>query len=60
MSDAHSSIHLVLLTILAETTTLTSGLELERTLYYSSFSLRDCKEGIAAFLEKRSPNFVDE
>jgi enoyl-CoA hydratase len=37
----------------AETTTLTTGLEIERALYYSSFSLADCQEGIAAFLEKR-------
>jgi enoyl-CoA hydratase len=44
----------------AETTTLRGGLELERTLYYSSFSLTDCKEGIAAFLQKRSPSFVDQ
>lgn len=57
---AHALSKYVLLTIVAETTTLTAGLELERSLYYSSFSLRDCKEGIAAFLEKRSPSFVDE
>ncbi|KAF2445307.1 ClpP/crotonase [Karstenula rhodostoma CBS 690.94] len=44
----------------AETTTLDAGLELERALYYSSFSLADCKEGIAAFLEKRPPGFVHE
>ncbi|OAG08442.1 enoyl-CoA hydratase [Paraphaeosphaeria sporulosa] len=44
----------------AETTTLEAGLELERALYYSSFSLADCKEGIAAFLEKRTPGFIHE
>ncbi|KAF1935031.1 ClpP/crotonase [Clathrospora elynae] len=37
----------------AETTTLTAGLDIERALYYSSFSLADCHEGIQAFLEKR-------
>ncbi|RMZ74525.1 enoyl- hydratase [Pyrenophora seminiperda CCB06] len=37
----------------AETTTLGAGLEIERALYYSSFSLEDCREGVAAFKEKR-------
>ncbi|KAH7132410.1 enoyl-CoA hydratase [Dendryphion nanum] len=41
----------------AETTSLNAGLEIESALYYSSFSLEDCKEGIAAFLEKRVPTF---
>ncbi|KAF2645840.1 enoyl-CoA hydratase [Massarina eburnea CBS 473.64] len=41
----------------AETTTFDAGLDIERALYYSSFSLADCEEGIAAFLQKRSPNF---
>lgn len=41
----------------ADTTTLTAGLEIERALYYSSFSLSDCREGIAAFLEKRPATF---
>ncbi|ORY16302.1 enoyl-CoA hydratase [Clohesyomyces aquaticus] len=41
----------------AEATTMDAGLEIERALYYSSFSLEDCKEGIDAFLEKRTPNF---
>ncbi|KAL1610041.1 hypothetical protein SLS60_001706 [Paraconiothyrium brasiliense] len=44
----------------AETTTLEAGLEIERALYYSSFSLADCKEGIAAFLQKRPARFVHE
>ncbi|KAH7394685.1 ClpP/crotonase-like domain-containing protein [Pyrenochaeta sp. MPI-SDFR-AT-0127] len=35
---------------------LEAGLEIERTLYYSSFSLGDCREGIQAFLEKRPAN----
>ncbi|KAH9878604.1 hypothetical protein IAQ61_001876 [Plenodomus lingam] len=41
----------------AETTTLSTGLEIERALYYNSFSLADCQEGIAAFLEKRQAEF---
>lgn len=41
----------------AEATSLNAGLEIERALYYSSFSFDDCQEGIAAFLEKRTPNF---
>lgn len=45
------------LTQAAETSTLKAGLEIERALYYSSFSLADCREGVAAFLETRSPNF---
>ncbi|EUC47376.1 hypothetical protein COCMIDRAFT_3634 [Bipolaris oryzae ATCC 44560] len=40
----------------AETTTLKAGLEIERALYYSSFSLEDCREGVAAFKEKRKAN----
>ena len=40
--------------------TLEAGLEIERALYYSSFSLTDCKQGIAAFLEKRAPIFIHE
>ncbi|PSN65396.1 enoyl-CoA hydratase [Corynespora cassiicola Philippines] len=41
----------------AETTTLNAGLDIERALYYSSFSLGDCQEGIVAFLEKRPARF---
>ncbi|KAL6708723.1 hypothetical protein ACN47E_002419 [Coniothyrium glycines] len=43
--------------VAAEATTLGAGLELERSLYYSSFSLADCREGVAAFLEKRPAVF---
>ncbi|KAF2707166.1 enoyl-CoA hydratase [Pleomassaria siparia CBS 279.74] len=43
----------------AETTTLHTGLAIERSLYYTSFSLYDCQEGIAAFLQKRAPTFQD-
>jgi len=41
----------------AEATSLDAGLELERALYYSSFSLADCREGVEAFLQKRSAVF---
>ncbi|KAH8726247.1 ClpP/crotonase-like domain-containing protein [Phaeosphaeriaceae sp. PMI808] len=43
--------------VAAETTTLKAGLEIERALYYSSFSLADCHEGIEAFLGKRPAVF---
>lgn len=36
---------------------LSAGLEVEKALYYSSFGLADCEEGIAAFLQKRGPRF---
>eukprot|EP01100_Stratorugosa_tubuloviscum_P001030 TRINITY_DN1233_c0_g1_i1.p1 TRINITY_DN1233_c0_g1~~TRINITY_DN1233_c0_g1_i1.p1 ORF type:complete len:300 (+),score=151.13 TRINITY_DN1233_c0_g1_i1:112-1011(+) len=39
--------------------TLQSGLEYERRLFYSSFSTNDKKEGMAAFVQKRPPNFTD-
>jgi len=38
-------------------TTLTEGLRFERRVFHSMFSLEDQKEGMAAFVEKRSPNF---
>lgn len=42
----------------AEATPLDAGLAHEKALYYSTFSMRDCKEGLTAFLEKRSPQFT--
>lgn len=37
--------------------TLTEGLRFERRLFHAMFSLEDQKEGMAAFAEKRPPNF---
>ena len=38
-------------------TPLSEGLKFERRLFQASFSLEDQKEGMAAFLEKRTPKF---
>jgi enoyl-CoA hydratase len=37
---------------------LSDGLEVERRLFYHLFATEDKKEGMAAFIEKRKPNFV--
>ena len=39
-------------------TTLTEGIRFERRLFHSLFASQDQKEGMAAFVEKRSPTFV--
>jgi enoyl-CoA hydratase len=39
-------------------TTLTEGLLYERRLFHSSFATDDQTEGMAAFVEKRTPNFT--
>lgn len=41
----------------SQETTTAEGLRLERTLFASLFALEDQKEGMAAFAEKRSPEF---
>jgi enoyl-CoA hydratase len=38
-------------------TTLSEGLRFERRVFHSMFALEDQKEGMAAFVEKRSANF---
>ncbi|OZF25687.1 enoyl-CoA hydratase [Rhodococcus sp. 14-2496-1d] len=38
---------------------LAEGIRLERTLFKSRFATADQKEGMAAFLEKREPDFTD-
>jgi enoyl-CoA hydratase len=40
-------------------TTLCEGLRFERRLFHSLFALDDQKEGMAAFTEKRKPNFTN-
>jgi enoyl-CoA hydratase len=38
-------------------TTLAEGVRFERRLFHSTFAAEDRKEGMAAFVEKRKPNF---
>ena len=38
-------------------TTLTEGVRFERRLFHAAFAIEDQKEGMAAFVEKRKPNF---
>jgi enoyl-CoA hydratase len=42
---------------LALETTLTQGIKTERQMFKSTFALDDQKEGMAAFAEKRNPDF---
>lgn len=39
--------------------TLSEGIRIERRTFYATFATEDRREGMAAFIEKRSPNFVD-
>ena len=41
-------------------TTLAEGLRFERRLFHSMFATEDQKEGMAAFVEKRKPQFKDK
>ncbi|WP_333806288.1 enoyl-CoA hydratase-related protein, partial [Phenylobacterium sp.] len=38
-------------------TTLSAGVSMERRLFHSLFAFEDQKEGMAAFIEKRKPDF---
>ena len=42
---------------LSQETSLSQGIQMERSLFYSTYSLDDQKEGMAAFIEKRKPEF---
>lgn len=41
-------------------TTLSQGIKFERRLFHSTFATADQKEGMAAFIEKRSPRFTNK
>lgn len=41
-------------------TTLAEGLKFERRHFHATFSTKDRKEGMTAFVEKRAPNFTSE
>jgi enoyl-CoA hydratase len=43
----------------ADETPLSEGLRFERRLFHALFATEDQKEGMAAFVEKRKPNFKD-
>ncbi len=43
----------------AHETTLAEGIKAERRSFYATFATADRQEGMAAFVEKRSPTFVD-
>ncbi len=41
-------------------TTLAEGVQFERRLFHATFATEDQKEGMQAFIEKRSPNFQNK
>lgn len=40
--------------------TLQTGLQVERKMFHSTFALKDRKEGMEAFSNKKKPNFTHE
>lgn len=44
----------------ADSSTLGMGMAHEKTLYYATFDVQDCHEGLKAFIEKRDPVFKHE
>ncbi|KAI7695295.1 hypothetical protein SSS_05966 [Sarcoptes scabiei] len=40
-------------------TTLKQGLETEKRLFHATFATNDRREGMAAFIEKRKPNYTE-
>jgi enoyl-CoA hydratase/carnithine racemase len=38
-------------------TTLAEGIRFERRVFYATFASEDRREGMQAFVEKRTPNF---
>lgn len=44
----------------AQETTLREGLHFEKRIFHSCFATKDQKEGMLAFIEKRSPKFSNE
>jgi enoyl-CoA hydratase len=41
----------------ADEVSLAEGIRFERRVFHAMFALEDQKEGMAAFIEKRPPNF---
>jgi enoyl-CoA hydratase/carnithine racemase len=41
-------------------TTLNQGISFERRMFHATFALKDRKEGMSAFVEKRAPVFTDQ